>query len=70
MITNARSRLGGEPAARAPSEAEIAASADAVQGLKLVEARLARCSQGERDAFWEAVRRCFASAATDAATAA
>lgn len=46
-----------------PSEAEVGESADAVAGLALVRARLDRCTGTEQDAFWEAVRRCFASAA-------
>lgn len=55
---------------RAPTEAEIRESADAVAGLALVRARLARCTKPEQDAFWEAVRRCFASAAEPEAGAA
>ena len=45
--------------ARHPSEAEIAATADAVAGRALVEARVARCTIAEQAAFWEAVGRCF-----------
>lgn len=45
--------------ARHPSEADIAATADAVAGRALVEARVAQCTPEEQAAFWEAVGRCF-----------
>jgi hypothetical protein len=45
--------------ARHPSEADIAATADAVAGRALVEARMAQCTPEEQAAFWEAVGRCF-----------
>ncbi|MDP4002340.1 hypothetical protein [Methylobacterium sp. NEAU K] len=45
--------------ARNPSEAEVAATADAVAGRALIEARIARCTHEEQAAFWEAVGRCF-----------
>ena len=51
------------------TEAEAARDADAVAGLALVRARVARCTPDEQTAFWEAVRRCFASAATEEAPA-
>ena len=44
--------------ARHPSEADIAATADAVAGRALVEARMAQCTPEEQAAFWEAVGRC------------
>ncbi|MDP4021193.1 hypothetical protein Q8W71_01035 [Methylobacterium sp. NEAU 140] len=37
----------------------MAASADAVAGLALVETRVAQCTAEEQAAFWEAVGRCF-----------
>jgi hypothetical protein len=42
-----------------PTEAEVAASDDAVAGRAMVEARIKLCTQEEQDAFWEAVGRCF-----------
>ena len=42
-----------------PSEAEVAATPDAVAGLAKVEARMASCTAEEQAAFWEAVGRCF-----------
>ncbi|KNY22939.1 hypothetical protein [Methylobacterium sp. ARG-1] len=45
--------------ARHPSEADVAATADAVAGRALVEARVAQCTLEEQAAFWEAVGRCF-----------
>lgn len=46
-----------------PSEAEAARHPDAVAGQALLDERLQRLTPGERTAFEEAVRRCFASAA-------
>ncbi|GEP04269.1 hypothetical protein [Methylobacterium oxalidis] len=46
-----------------PSEAEAARHPDAVAGQALLEERLQRLTPGERTAFEDAVRRCFASAA-------
>lgn len=45
--------------ARNPSEADVAATPDAVAGRAKVEARMAQCTQEEQAAFWEAVGRCF-----------
>lgn len=45
--------------ARNPSEADIAATPDAVAGRAKVEARMAQCTVEEQAAFWEAVGRCF-----------
>jgi hypothetical protein len=45
--------------ARNPSEADVAATADAVAGRAKVEARIAQCTVEEQAAFWEAVGRCF-----------
>ena len=45
--------------ARSPSEADVAATPDAVAGRAKVEARMAECTQEEQTAFWEAVGRCF-----------
>ncbi|TXN65528.1 hypothetical protein FV228_15625 [Methylobacterium sp. WL18] len=42
-----------------PSEADVAATADARAGRALVEARVALCTPEEQAAFWEAVGRCF-----------
>jgi hypothetical protein len=42
-----------------PTEAEVAADADAMAGRALVEARVAQCTPEEQAAFWEAVGRCF-----------
>ncbi|MHC2105271.1 MULTISPECIES: hypothetical protein [unclassified Methylobacterium] len=42
-----------------PSEADVAATADAREGRALVEARVALCTPEEQAAFWEAVGRCF-----------
>jgi hypothetical protein len=42
-----------------PTEADVAASDDAVKGLAMVKARVGQCTQEEQDAFWEAVGRCF-----------
>lgn len=52
-----------------PTEVEVARDPDAVAGRRLVEARIALCSQAEQDAFWEAVRRCFGSSAPSQAAA-
>ncbi|MCJ2070392.1 hypothetical protein MKK75_16560 [Methylobacterium sp. J-030] len=41
------------------SEAEVAATPDAVAGRAKVEARIAACTPEEQAAFWEAVGRCF-----------
>ncbi len=53
----------------APSEAEIRTSPDAAAGLRLVRARLDLCTPDERQAFWEAVRRCFGGPAPEEAGA-
>ncbi|GJD89662.1 MULTISPECIES: hypothetical protein [Methylobacterium] len=53
----------------APSEAEIRESPDAAAGLRLVRARLDLCTPDERQAFWEAVRRCFGGPAPEEAGA-
>jgi hypothetical protein len=45
--------------ARNPSEAEVAATPDAVAGRAKVEARMEACTPEEQAAFWEAVGRCF-----------
>jgi len=45
--------------ARNPSEADAAATPDAVAGRAKVEARMAQCTLEEQAAFWEAVGRCF-----------
>ncbi|WP_375465723.1 hypothetical protein [uncultured Methylobacterium sp.] len=52
------------------TEAEVAHDPDAVAGRRLVEARVALCTQAEQDAFWEAVRRCFGSSAPSGAATA
>lgn len=44
---------------KAPTEAEVGATPDAVAGRALVEARVALCTPEEQAAFWEAVGRCF-----------
>ncbi len=54
---------------RAPSEAEIRESPDAAAGLHMVRARLDLCTPDERQAFWEAVRRCFGGPAPEEAGA-
>ncbi len=43
----------------APTEAEVAESADAKAGLAMVATRVGRCTSEEQAAFWEAVGRCF-----------
>lgn len=43
----------------APTEADTARDPDAVAGLAMVAARVARCTPAEQAAFWAAVRRCF-----------
>jgi hypothetical protein len=47
------------PEASNPSEAEVAATPDAVAGRAKVEARMAQCTAEEQAAFWDAVGRCF-----------
>ena len=47
------------------TEAEAARDPEAVAGLALVKARVALCTPDEQAAFWQAVRRCFASAGTE-----
>lgn len=42
-----------------PSEIEVAATPDALDGRAKVEARMALCTAEEQAAFWEAVGRCF-----------
>lgn len=49
-----------------PTEAEVEGHPDAVAGLALLRRRLARYGDAEVAAFWEAVRRCYASAAPPA----
>lgn len=50
-----------------PTEAEFEETPDARAGRALLEAGLRRASPAEQEAFWEAVRRCYASAAEDEA---
>ena len=45
--------------AQNPSEADVAATPDAVAGRAKVEARMAACTPEEQAAFWDAVGRCF-----------
>ncbi|GJE14209.1 MULTISPECIES: hypothetical protein [Methylobacterium] len=47
------------PEAMNPSEADVAATPDAVAGRAKVEARMAECTAEEQAAFWDAVGRCF-----------
>lgn len=49
-----------------PTEAEFENDPDAVAGRALVEERLLRLTSEDLQAFWEAVQRCYASAADEA----
>ena len=48
-----------------PTEAEFERTPDALAGRSLIEERLKRLAASERKTFWEAVGRCYASAAED-----
>ena len=48
-----------------PTEAEFERTPDAIAGRSLIEERLKRLAATELQAFWEAVGRCYASAAED-----
>ncbi len=48
-----------------PTETEFEQDPAAVAGRTLLEERLARRTSAELDAFWEAVQRCYASAAEE-----
>ena len=54
-------RMKAGAARRAPTEAQASRSPDATAGLALLRARLARYSKAEQEAFWKAVRLCFAA---------
>ena len=51
--------MGLDEGQMSPTEAEVAASADAVAGRGMVEARVKLCTPEEQAAFWAAVGRCF-----------
>ena len=48
-----------------PTETEFETTPDAVAGRALLDAGLKNLAPAELDAFWEAVRRCYASARED-----